>query len=70
MIEIKQPTQNEVRQQYVSTVQQINKVEECYREILDELYTGFCVHPCRDTAHKDLQDIIDVLQELKDISDF
>lgn len=72
MIQIVQPTQNTVKQQqeYISTVEEINQTPLIYRELVDEVYYQFCMHPCKETAHEGLEKVIEVLQELKDKSDF
>lgn len=72
MIQIVQPTQNTVKQnqEYISTVEEINEVPLVYRKLVDELYYEFCMHPSKEEAHDGLQKVVQILQELKDKSDF
>lgn len=72
MIEIKQPvnTTTAKKSEYISQIDTINELPKPYRVLVDEIYYSFCMHPCEHTAHRDLKQVIEVLQTLLDNSDF
>lgn len=51
---------------YTSDNPDVNKVESIYREAVDSILYEFCTELSKEDAHRDLKQVIDVLQSYLD----
>lgn len=52
--------------EYISQYGEINEIPHQYREAVDNIYSEFYSCPYAEQAYYDLQEVINVLQKLKD----